>query len=370
MYKEIHTKKQRKLFRLRRSKIKTIAVAFGLVGFLIIGYVAFSIFNSKRFPTVKIGGVDLQKNAFLKFFYKTSDASGKEVVVTAEKVIEETKDNFIFEKVTSNFMLSNDETGTITSNFGKVVRGNRSVCEFRDNVVMTTKSGMLLRTDIAVFDSEKSIISGDSRINITKEETKLSADKYSFNTEKNILTLTQNAKAYNKNRDVTADELTIALDNDNDDSVKQLIASGNAFLMSADYDLSAKDSLIYEQNKIKATKDVELIYKKDGKNLNVKADQMDAFLNDKSDIKEIFADGNVIIKTNDSVVKANHAVYKDSNKVIASGNVVISKEQGDIFGEEAELDINTENVVVKKSSGIVEANSGNANNKRKNKGQS
>ena len=101
MYKEIHTQKQRKLFRLRRSKIKTIAVAFGLVGFLIIGYVAFSIFSSKRFPTVRIGGMDLQKNAFLKFFYKTSDASGKEVVVTAEKVIEETKDNFIFEKVTS-----------------------------------------------------------------------------------------------------------------------------------------------------------------------------------------------------------------------------------------------------------------------------
>ena len=351
--KEISTKKQRKLFRLRRSKIKTIAVAFGLSGFLIIGYVIVSILSSKQFPTTRISGVDLQRNAFLKFFYKTNDASGKEVVITAEKVIEETKDNFIFEKVTSNFMLPNEETGTITSNFGKVIRGDRSVCEFRDNVVMTTKSGMLLRTDIAVFDSGKSVISGESRINITKEETKLSADKYSFNTEKNVLTLTQNAKAYNKNQNVVADELIIALDNENDDSIKQLIATGNASLISVDYDLSAKDSLLYEQNKIRATKNAELIYKKDNKNLNVKSDQMDAFLSKKSDIEEIFADGNVQIKTKDSVVKADHAVYKSSNKVIASGNVVISKEQGDIFGEEAELDLNTENVVVKKSSGIV-----------------
>ena len=353
--KEISTKKQRKLFRLRRSKIKTIAVAFGLSGFLIIGYVIVSILSSKQFPTTRISGVGLQRNAFLKFFYKTNDASGKEVVITAEKVIEETKDNFIFEKVTSNFMLPNEETGTITSNFGKVIRGARSICEFRDNVVMTTKSGMLLRTDIAVFDSGKSVISGESRINITKEETKLSADKYSFNTEKNVLTLTQNAKAYNKNQNVVADELIIALDNENDDSIKQLIATGNASLISVDYDLSAKDSLLYEQNKIRATKNAELIYKKDNKNLNVKSDQMDAFLSKKSDIEEIFADGNVQIKTKDSVVKADHAVYKSSNKVIASGNVVISKEQGDIFGEEAELDLNTENVVVKKSSGIVRA---------------
>ena len=83
----------------------------------------------------------MQKNAFLKFLYKTNDASGKKVVITAEKVIEETKDNFIFEKVTSNFMPPNEETGTIISNFGKMIRGDRSVCEFRDNVVMTTKIG-------------------------------------------------------------------------------------------------------------------------------------------------------------------------------------------------------------------------------------
>ena len=66
------------------------------------------------------------------------------------------------------------------------------------------------------------------------------------------------------------------------------------------------------------------MYKKDNKNLNVKSDQMNGFLNEKSDIEEIFTDGNVQIKTKDSVVISDHAVYKNSNKVIALGNVVIS----------------------------------------------
>ena len=69
-------------------------MSFGLIGFLIMGYVIVSILSSKQFPTTRVSGVDLQKNAFLKFLYKINDASGKKVVITAEKVIEEAKDNF------------------------------------------------------------------------------------------------------------------------------------------------------------------------------------------------------------------------------------------------------------------------------------
>ena len=65
-------------------------------------------------PATRVSRVDLQKNAFLKFFYKINDASGKKVVITTEKVIEETKGNFNFEKLTSIFMPPNEETGTIT----------------------------------------------------------------------------------------------------------------------------------------------------------------------------------------------------------------------------------------------------------------
>ncbi len=55
-----------------------------------------------------------------------------------------------------------------------MIRGDRSVYQFRENFVMTTKSGILLLTYIAVFNSEKSVILRESRINITKVETKLS----------------------------------------------------------------------------------------------------------------------------------------------------------------------------------------------------
>ena len=58
-------------------------MAFGLIGFLIKGYVIASIFSIKQFPTTRVSGVDLQKNAFLKFLYKTNDVSGKKIVITA-----------------------------------------------------------------------------------------------------------------------------------------------------------------------------------------------------------------------------------------------------------------------------------------------
>ena len=106
--KGLNTKKQSKLYHLNDQKL--------------------FLFLAVSNPATRVSRVDLQKNAFLKFFYKINDASGKKVVITAEKVIEETNDNFIFEKVTSNFMPPNEETGTITSNFRKVIRGDRSVC--------------------------------------------------------------------------------------------------------------------------------------------------------------------------------------------------------------------------------------------------
>ena len=45
-------------------------MAFGLIGFIIMGYVIVSILSRKKFPTTRVSSVDLQKNAFLKFFYK------------------------------------------------------------------------------------------------------------------------------------------------------------------------------------------------------------------------------------------------------------------------------------------------------------
>ncbi len=45
-------------------------MAFGLIGFLIMGYVIVSILSSKQFPTTRVSGVDLQKMLFLNFSIK------------------------------------------------------------------------------------------------------------------------------------------------------------------------------------------------------------------------------------------------------------------------------------------------------------
>lgn len=338
---------------LMRAKI--IACAFMFAGLTTI-IALFSLTRDKQFPVVDICDIALKKNTFLKFFYKTSDASGKEVTITAEKVVEETKDNFVFEKIVSNFMLPNKKIGIVTSDFGKLIRKDRSVCKFKGNVVMTGNDDLSMKTNDAIFDSGSGVISGKSAINVKKGETELSANRYSFDIEKNTLMLVKNAKACNKNEKLFSDELIIALDGENANSIKRFVAKGNISVLSNEYDLQAKNSLIYERKRIRAMKNVNFAYKGNNKNFTVKSDQMSALLNNKSKISEVAADGNVVIRTKDSVVKADHAVYrKNSDKIIASGNVMISKKQGDIFGEAAELDLKTERVSVKKSSGVVDS---------------
>ena len=84
---------------------------------------------------------------------------------------------------------------------------------------MTKKSGILLLTYIAVFNSEKSVIWGESRINITKVETKLSETNIVLILKKMFLHLHKIQKTNNKNRNVYIEK---------DDSIKLLIAKGDA----------------------------------------------------------------------------------------------------------------------------------------------
>lgn len=371
-YKKKHSGHQhrRSSARFHRSKVRFMAALFGIAAMAAAAYLSVSIIKGERLAKIGVGGFDLKENAFLNFFYKTQDASGKEIVITSEKVIEKDKNSYIFEKVKSDFAISNKETGTITADQGKVVRGNgekgsKDVCEFKDNVVMSTKSGLSLRTDKATFDSKNKVISGESPINITKDETKISADKYSFDTNKNILELKKNSKAVSRGREVVSEQMTIYFDNSKSESIKKVVAKGNVSLKSADYDLYARDNLTYDNDRIEADRSVSLLYKKDGRKFNINSYKMKAFLRKKSgrnkvnlgeasEISEIFADGNVKIKTRDSIVKADHAVYKKNDgKVLAYGNVVISRDVGDVFGERAEMDLRTGKVSIKKSSGVV-----------------
>ena len=362
-----------------RSKVRLIAVVFGIAAFSGAVYLVQSIIKGERLAKVSVGGFDAEKNAFLNFFYKTQDASGKEVTITSKKVTEKTKDSYIFEGVESNFALPNQETGTITADLGKVVRNSenkknnidrndsgdaensaRDICEFRNNVVMSTKSGLSLRTNEATFNSKSKVISGESHINIDRDDIKISADQYSFNTAKNILELKKNARAISKGREISSEKMTVFIDNSQAEAIKKVIAEGNVRLKSADYDLYTKGNLTYGNSQISAGNPVSFKYRKDGRVFVITSYKMKAFLSKNEtnsgdrDITEVLAEGNVVIKSQYSTVKADNAVYeKKKGKILARGNVVISQEMGDIFGEEAELDLSTGVVNIKKSSGIV-----------------
>lgn len=353
--------------RFHRSKVRFMAAIFGIAAIAAMAYLSVSIIKGERLVKIGVGGFDLKENAFLNFFYKTQDVSGKEIVITSEKVIEEDKNSYIFEKVKSDFAISNRETGTITADQGKVIRGNgekgsKDVCEFKDNVVMSTNSGLSLRTDKATFDSKKKVIAGESPINITKDEMKISADKYSFDTNKNILELKKKSKAVSRGRELISEQMIIYFDNSKSESIRKVVAKGNISLKSADYDLYARDNLTYDNDRIEADHSVNLLYKKDGRKFNINSYKMKAFLGKKSggnkvnsgEISEVLADGNVRIKTGNSIVNADHAVYKkNGGKVVAYGNVIISRDIGNVFGERAELDLETGKVSIRKSSGVV-----------------
>lgn len=376
--------------RLHRLKVRIAAAVLGMTALFAIAYLSLCIIRGERLVKIGFGGFDFEKNAFLNFFYKTQDASGKEIVITSKKVIEENKDSYIFEDVKSDFSLSNKESGTITADKGKIIKksssenlsknineenvgpsgsvennikddgnnndDNKGICEFKDNVVMATKSGLSLKTDKATFDSQSKIIYGESPISITKNEAKITAKGYRFDTDKNVLELKQNAKVVVRDREIISDQMTIFIDNSKSESLKKVIAKGNVRLKSVGYDLFTPDSLVYEDNQLRAEHSVELKYRDGGGIYTITSYKMVAFLkknkSNSNEIYEILASGNVQIKTKDAIVKSDRAIYKKNlGKIEAYGSVIISREIGDIFGEKAELDLNTGMVSIKKTSG-------------------
>lgn len=403
-----------RLARFHRLKVRIVATVLGMIALFVIVYLLLCIIRGEHLAKIGVGGFDFEKNAFLNFFYKSQDASGKEIVITSKKVIEDNKDSYIFENVKSDFSLSNKETGTITADKGRIIRkrssedgtesinkgsississdndvknkneeddiksqdnhnheiksdsqsdsnNNNGICKFKDNVVMVTKSGLSLNTDEATFDSQSKIIYSESPISIIKNEAKITAEGYRFDTDKNILELKRNAKAVVKDREIFSNQMTIFIDNGKSESLKKVIAKGNVRFKSAGYELYTPDSLIYENNQLRAEHSVELKYRKGSGIFTITSYRMVALLektkSDSSEIYEILADGNVQIKTKDSVVKSDHAIYKKNfGKVEAYGNVIISREIGDIFGEKAELDLNTGMISINKSSGVVRDN--------------
>lgn len=316
--------------------------------------IGISIFLPKQSIKFDIEKSDIENNTFSNFSYKTYNAKGKEILLTSDKVSEEKKNNYVFENMKASFVLSNGEQGEISSDITKATNNDKTVCEFIGNVRFITDSGLLMKSEKAFADFNAKIIFGNTPVSITKNGVDFSGDNYHFDINEYTLTLTGAAKGFSEkqNKKISSEKLVIQFSNDD---IKNLNATGNSSFLSSDYELFAGKSIIYEIGKIYAESDVRLLYKKDGKNFDIKSDSMKALLDKKSSINEVFAYGNLIIKSNNAIVRSNNGIFK-GDKIIAIGNVIISNAQGDVFGEIAELNISTGDISIKKSSGIVNDN--------------
>jgi lipopolysaccharide export system protein LptA len=310
------------------------------------------VISAKKYAAKMAFRLGSDGNAFSNISFRTNDSHGRKVTLTSDRVSENKKDNFIFENTTLTFTMANGENGRICADVTRTARADRTVCELVGNVELKTDGGLLIKTAQSLVDFDKKIVVGATNIVISKKELKASSRKYSFDMNRNILRLNDNARGSVGTDQVTANEMVIHFDNMNEKSAKYIEAIGDASYVSAAYDLKADGAIKFHGDRISADNRVALFYKRNGKDYLVKSDHMRATLDKKGTVNNVEAIGSLIIKAKDATIRAENGVFSNE-KIVARGNVVISSRHGDVFGDVAVLDINTGNVTMDNFSGVV-----------------
>jgi LPS export ABC transporter protein LptC len=347
---------------MERVKVKAIAIFFAFLGLFLIGCVVAFIMTAKR-----QGASDslaqppsnaISKNMFSNFSYKTCDSNGKEIVLTSDEVLENKKDNYQLKNIASTFTLSNGEKCFISADTTKAINSDRTVCDFVGHVTLRSESGLLLQTERSFVDFNRKTASGDTAISITGRGIDVSGDKYHFDLNKNMIVLTGNAKGVIQIKSslqkkmIFSDQIVIYLDTKSKKPFKSLEAIKNAKFVSEDYQLTAQEKIVCDNNEMTAISNVELICNKNEQQYTVKSDQMHASFDEQSSIQEVKAKGSLTVKTKSAIIAADSGVFK-SNKITVEGSVVVSNEYGDVFGDTAEYDITTGDVSIKKSTAVL-----------------
>jgi LPS export ABC transporter protein LptC len=332
-----------------------LAVCFAITALAIAVNVILSIMTSKSPISREIDLSTDRSDAFIDLSYRTHNADGREITLASDKMHEEAKKHYVFEKMTSNFTLSNGEKGTVSADRAKAVRDDKTICEFTNNVKLSTASGLQLRTEKSTVNLNAKIVDGESPVSIRKDDSNISADRYSFDIGSNILTLTGHVAGVMAHKtSISSDKIIVTFDGSVKNSIKNVKAIGNARLLSPDYDLRARGQIVYDDSRLQANSGVVFVHKKNADYVTIHAQRMTAFLNKNASLREATADGGLIIHQKNVTIESNSGIFRD-NKIIASGNVVISGDQGEVFGDAVELDTLTGNVSVKKSSGIIKS---------------
>ena len=311
--------------RNRKFKVRFFAILFVLAAVVIAVALLLPTINLQSVFSNNVDTAKSEKNTFSDVKFKSQDKNGREMRVAADSVNEQDVSNFKLNNVTSEFALSEDDTATIVADTTDVVRGNSNQCTLSGNVKLTTKSGLVLETQQSFADFDKNFIHGDTAVIITHKSTNLCGDSYSFDADKRILTLIGHAKGIMNTNVVTSDELTIIFANDNGQMVvKNIEARGN----------------------------VNLSYEVRNQKYNIRSQHLTALLDDSGNVTEVVSDSFLTVKTETGIIRANSGTFKDGI-VKAHGNVAVISDNGDVFGDNATLNIETGEVSINKSSGIV-----------------
>ncbi|MDR0580878.1 MAG: LPS export ABC transporter periplasmic protein LptC [Holosporaceae bacterium] len=338
------------MYKRRRTRIKLIAVFFAVVSVAILAALMIFIFGTKK-TSSRDSFSNEKSNFFSKVRLKAYGNNIKEVSLLSDDIHEKEKDNYILKNMLSTFTFASGEVLTVSADTTKTVGKDKMRWEFTENVKLSTKSGLTAETAKMFLDIDKKTARGDTAIVITTDSTKLLGEKYLCDMNNNVLTLNHNVEGVHKTGKINADELIIYFDDVNKKNMRRMNAAGNAVYSSDAYTIKAK-KLLYENDMIDAQDDVVLFFQKDGNDYEVQAAFMRAYIS-QGTITYVEANGSLRIKTKDATIHARKGIFK-GDKIKVMEDVVVSGKPGSLFGNAATLNIQTGDVSISQSNGIVD----------------
>lgn len=309
----------------RKVKIRFYAAAFVCFAVIVSGVLLYPIITSAPGISVEHMRYDKQANAFVDVGVKIKCKNGKDVHLVADTVKETGNNTVLLSHVSSTMALTQDDEALVVADYVDSEYKNNTKCKLRGNVKFTTKSGVRLDTQFALVDFKNNIINGDQRVTIVQDKTELSGDSFHFDVNKYKLILTGNARGITQSSDINAEKITIVFARNGEKvAVKEVNAEGNAVLL----------------------------HKNKGKEYKIFSINLSAFVSPLGEVMEVYTPSRVKIKTDTGVIRANSGIFKDGI-VSVCGNVSVLNEYGNIFGEKAALNLNTGEMTVEKSSGVI-----------------